>query len=276
MTKSRFELDEAFPHAEAITGIDEVGRGCLAGPVVVAAVTWSPASLTDTECLAGLNDSKQLTADVREWLYPRILVSAIRVRLAVIAPPVIDRLNILRATLHGFELTAPPYREEIPLIIDGNQRPASLKWAQTAVKGDARSSAVAAAAVVAKVFRDALMTGLGGAFPGYGFALHKGYATRTHREGLEKLGPMHQHRKSFRPVKDMVPEQAGDDARLPEMVATAAAAEIPRLWAEFNARYHRFSHRGARLAVDAFQRRGAGILPKPDEQPFLNRVEGVN
>ena len=267
MKKSRFELDEIHPNARALTGIDEVGRGCLAGPVVVAAVTWKPWHSAVAPCLVKLNDSKQLSAKTREELYPKILACADRIRLAVIAPPVIDRLNILRATLHGFELVAPSFQEGIPLIIDGNQRPISLKWAMTAVKGDARSSPVAAAAIIAKVFRDALMTGLETDFPGYGFAAHKGYATAVHREGITRHGACRHHRKSFRPVKDLVAQEAAADDILPARLAHASEEEAAALWVEFCNRYQNYSHKGARLAMAAFQECGLGLLPRPGETP---------
>jgi len=252
---------EAYP---SLSGIDEVGRGCLAGPVVIASVTWSPKTAAATDWYPLLADSKQLTAEVRLELYPRILALAERVRLACIGVPLIDDLNILRATLHGFELTAPDHDAEAPLLIDGNQRPPSLPWAKTLVKGDGRVGVIAAAAVVAKVFRDALTSDFDHRLPGYGFAAHKGYATERHRRAIAALGPTAQHRKSFRPIRDLVPEHHPDDeialARLTDPTLTLDAR-----WQRFCHAYHRLSHRATRQAMRAFREARAGYLPSPGE-----------
>lgn len=264
MVSTGFPDDARFARQKAVTGIDEVGRGCLAGPVVVAALTWSPKVVAGLSWFPLLADSKALSAARREELYPQILAAAERVRLAVLSPVVIDALNILQATLHGFELTAPAYDAEVPLVIDGNKRPASLPWAATFVKGDSRVSAVAGAAVVAKVYRDRLMTAAAKQYPGYGFEDHKGYATPQHRKGIETLGPCNQHRRSFRPVKDLLPQEQSRDAQ-DLAYGTDGRISLEERWVWFTEHYHHFSHHAVRTLVDTLHKQGLRLLPTPGE-----------
>lgn len=270
--REHFPLDETFFQFRALSGIDEAGRGCLAGPVVVACVTWNPKAMRRQDWFAELADSKQITAETRERLYPKIVENAERVRVAVIHPILIDALNILGATFHGFEWVAPRRRADAPLVIDGHLRPPGLKWAQTQVKGDALLSPVSAAGVVAKVTRDALMVGLARSLPKYGFAGHKGYGTASHRQAISEWGPSAQHRKSFRPVADLVAsEQPADEAFL-SALSEASPDQVKWLFGEFCTHYQRFSLGAARLAVKQFSQKGLALLPSPrdlDNHPLL-------
>ena len=178
-----------------ICGVDEAGRGPLAGPVVCAAVILDAQSLPD-----GLNDSKTLSQTRREQLLNALLESA-EISVSVIEPPEIDRLNILWASLEGMNRAIRALNADYALI-DGNRLPPDLSCAGEAlVKGDARSLSIAAASIVAKVTRDRLMVEADQRFPGYGFAAHKGYPTAAHREALERMGPSPIHRFTFAPVQ---------------------------------------------------------------------------
>lgn len=191
-----------------IAGVDEAGRGPLAGPVVAAAVMFPAAWLRDefpTE-LAALNDSKQLSETQLEHYFTWLTAHAeIRFAVAQADAPVIDRLNILQATHRAMndalaQLAPPPAH----VLVDG-LRVKSLHFPQTPlVKGDARSYSIAAASVLAKVTRDRLMQEFDRQYPGYGFAEHKGYPTPAHLAALARLGPCPIHRRSFAPLK---PEQ---------------------------------------------------------------------
>jgi len=257
MGSNHFELDHRYADYPAITGIDEAGRGCLVGPVVVASVTWNPQAVSEESWFPKMADSKVLKESVREELYPAIVACANRVRIAVVSPILIDYMNILRASLHGFEMTAPVQNPMEPLLIDGNQKPPTLKWAATVVKGDSKVSAISAAGIVAKVTRDELMTGLDQLAPGYGFCVHKGYATKAHRQAIERLGPCNFHRKSFRPVSDWDREGPADLELLDGF--TDNMAELHGHWHFFREQYHRFSLKASRKAVEKF--RPLGILP---------------
>ena len=256
-----FDLDRVYQSFDAITGIDEVGRGCLAGPVVVAALTWSPSKASKEGWFSGLGDSKVLQPKQRDKLYPFILEHAMRIQVAVVANPIIDQLNILRATLHGFELVAPEQNEEIPLLIDGNQKPPTLNYARTAVKGDSRSSAIAGAAVVAKVFRDHLMAGLDRHFPQFQFSRHKGYGTADHKKALAQFGPTAYHRKSFRPVSDFLKETCPEDEVMLATVRRAPRVELEQHWVDYSQTYQSYSRAGAKRITHAFQERGLAVMP---------------
>ncbi|HLI49166.1 MAG TPA: ribonuclease HII [Chthonomonas sp.] len=181
-----------------IVGIDEAGRGCLAGPVVAACVLlpfeWLP---------EGLNDSKQLTPSEREKLYEAITRGARGWGVGVVEAERIDAINILKATHEAMRsaLAALPKGLFPDLALIDGLPVQPFPIAQKAlVRGDARSASIAAASIVAKVTRDRLMCSLDALFPGYGFAQHKGYATREHIRALQTLGPCALHRRSFRPV----------------------------------------------------------------------------
>ena len=179
-------------------GVDEAGRGPLAGPVVVAAVILDPARRIN-----GLRDSKILTPARRETLDARIRERAIAFSVVAIEVGDIDRLNIFHATMLGMSraLAALAPAPELALV-DGNRLPKTLCCAaQAIVDGDALEPAISAASILAKVARDRLMTELDARFPGYGFAQHKGYSTPEHFAALDRLGPCSEHRRSFMPVR---------------------------------------------------------------------------
>jgi ribonuclease HII len=182
-----------------IVGVDEAGRGPLAGPLVVAAVMLDPA-----RPIEGLGDSKQLSEKRREALFPLIQARALAWRIEFIEPAEIDTLNIYRATLEGMRraVCALPQTPRLARI-DGNVVPPGLPCpAEAWVKGDARDSAIGAASILAKVSRDRALVALDETYPGYGFGAHKGYPVKLHFEALQRLGPCPAHRMSFRPVRD--------------------------------------------------------------------------
>jgi ribonuclease HII len=190
-----------------IAGLDEVGRGCLAGPVVAAAAILPLAD----DCLhlfAGVRDSKQLSAAQRERLYKVIMEHAVGVGVGVISVAMIDRYNILRATRMAMQqaLAALPMRPTY-LLLDAMKLPAVRLPQLSLIKGDARCLSIAAASVVAKVTRDKLMEELDQQYPGYGFARHKGYGTEEHQRALVTLGPCPIHRKTFAPVRVLLEAQ---------------------------------------------------------------------
>jgi ribonuclease HII len=178
-----------------VAGLDEAGRGCLAGPVVAAAVVLPPDAR-----LEGLDDSKKLSPERREAFFERIHAEALAIGLGLCSSEEVDRLNVLQASLEAMrravsDLALPPD----VLLVDGNQplsRPPCHQ--ETVVRGDTRSFSIAAAAVVAKVARDRLMVALDAAYPHYGWAQHKGYPTVQHYEALAAHGPSPLHRRSFR------------------------------------------------------------------------------
>ena len=179
-----------------IAGIDEAGRGPLAGDVVAAAVI-----LRESRAIAGLADSKTLSESRRSELYLEIITHAAAWSVGRASVEEIDHLNILQATLlamkraaHSLEIQ-PGY-----ILVDGNRLPQWLYPAQAVIKGDSKVPAIAAASIVAKVTRDRELLALDKQYPGYGFSVHKGYPTKAHIEALENLGPTPAHRKSFSPV----------------------------------------------------------------------------
>jgi ribonuclease HII len=183
---------------DAIAGVDEAGRGPLAGPVVVAAVILDPA-----RPIAGLADSKILGAARRATLYDVIRERARACSIVSVEADEIDRLNILQATLVG--MTRALHQLDLApqlALIDGNRLPRDLPCAGRAiVRGDALEPAISAASILAKVCRDRRMLELDAEFPGYGFARHKGYPAPAHLAALARLGPCREHRQSFAPVR---------------------------------------------------------------------------
>ena len=196
------QLDLDLPEADdgPVAGVDEVGRGPLAGPVVAAAVILDPRRPID-----GLRDSKRLTPARREALAGLIRERALAWALGRAEVEEIDRLNILQATLLAMVravagLAVPPAL----VLVDGNRCPDLPMPCRALVKGDDRVAAIAAAAILAKVTRDAEMAELDTRHPGYGLAAHKGYPTREHLAALERLGPSPVHRRSFAPVRRLL------------------------------------------------------------------------
>ncbi len=184
-----------------IAGVDEAGRGPLAGPVVVAAVILDPG-----RPIVGLADSKTLTAARREKLAVEIRAHALAWSVVEVGVAEIDALNILQASLTGMSRALRALMPQANLaLIDGNKLPRDLPCAGKAiVDGDALEPAIGAASILAKVARDARMRELDALHPGYGFAVHKGYPTAAHRAALERLGPCTEHRRSFAPVKQQL------------------------------------------------------------------------
>ena len=182
-----------------IAGIDEAGRGPLAGPVVVAAVVFDP----QRPRINGLDDSKQLCAQRREFLYARIVQRALAWHVVFIEAEEIDRINILQATLLGMRLALQGVAHVADFArIDGNCLPRDLPCpAEAIIGGDGCDRAIMAASILAKVTRDRHMRELHQRWPGYGFDVHKGYATPAHRAALMRLGPCPAHRRSFAPVR---------------------------------------------------------------------------
>ena len=184
-----------------IAGIDEAGRGPLAGPVVVAAVILGRNWNTTFE----LNDSKQLTAKKRQVLYDLICSEASAYKVVSVSPQEIDRLNILQATMFGMQLCS----DEIDpspdfLLVDGNRYPVTNIQGQAVVKGDCLSKSIAAASILAKVTRDRKMVEFGKEYPHWGFERHKGYPTREHREAIAEYGLSPIHRRSFGPKTEQM------------------------------------------------------------------------
>ncbi|MGB3748439.1 MAG: ribonuclease HII [Rhodanobacter sp.] len=179
-------------------GVDEAGRGPLAGPLAVAAVILDPA-----RPIRGLDDSKKLSEARRETLFPRIVERALAYCIVLVEPEEIDSLNIFHATMTGMRRAiaglAPAAQHA---LIDGNKLPPDLPCpARAIVGGDALEPAISAASILAKVTRDRLMVQLDALHPGYGFALHKGYPTPAHLASLQRLGPCALHRRSYAPVR---------------------------------------------------------------------------
>ncbi|MBI5773182.1 MAG: ribonuclease HII [Verrucomicrobia bacterium] len=206
-SSDRFEFERLLDREgiRHIAGVDEAGRGPLAGPVVAAAVVfpheWIQGGIPAP--LKGLNDSKQLSSARREEYFAWLSANGeVHHAIAQIDSPTIDEINILQATHRAMNdalagLTSPPQHA----LVDGLPVK-SLRFPQTAlVKGDARSYSIAAASVLAKVTRDCLMEEYDREFPGYGFAEHKGYGTPQHLAALARLGPCPIHRRSFAPVR---------------------------------------------------------------------------
>ena len=178
---------------EIIVGIDEAGRGPLAGPVVAAAVILDP-----NQPIAGLMDSKLLSEKKREALFDEILVKALAYGIGRATPEEIDEVNILQATFLAMRRAKQQLSIAPTLaLVDGNQDPQLDCPTQTIVRGDSLIPAISAASILAKVTRDRWMHQLESQYPGYGFAQHKGYPTRAHKEAIFRLGLTPVHRKSF-------------------------------------------------------------------------------
>ena len=185
-----------------ICGVDEAGRGPLSGPVVAAACIL-PAGCE----IPGLNDSKKLTPKQRDRLFDTVREVAVAYSVGQASPEEIDELNILKATHLAMHRAVAALEKVEYVLVDGLPVPGFPCPCENMVKGDARCASIAAASIVAKVCRDELMEKADLEFPGYGFALHKGYGTRAHLEALRKLGVSPIHRRSFAPVRALLGEQ---------------------------------------------------------------------
>jgi len=196
-----FEQQARSSGFQLVAGIDEAGRGPLAGPVVAAAVIL-PAGLL----IKGVNDSKKLSPDTRERLFDVIMSQALSVGIGMGSAELIDRINILQATRHAM-LTAVSQLLPQPdyILIDGISTIDSPLPQKTIKKGDSLSLSIAAASIIAKVTRDRLMRELDKIHPGYGFSGHKGYGSALHMEAIRRLGPSPVHRLTFGGVKEHLP-----------------------------------------------------------------------
>jgi ribonuclease HII len=188
---------------DLVAGVDEVGRGPLAGPVVAGAVVLSPSS--DFRWLFHVRDSKQLSPSVRRELADYIWRDALAVGVGFISHTAVDRLRIAEATRQAMiRAVGQLNRHPQYLIIDALSLPACSLPQKAIIGGDARCISIAAASIVAKVARDRYMEGQDRRFSGYGFARNKGYGTRRHLEALRRLGPCELHRRSFAPVRELI------------------------------------------------------------------------
>jgi ribonuclease HII len=199
----QFEVMARRQGFQAIAGVDEAGRGPLAGPVVAAAVI-----LPEGHMIPGVNDSKKLTESVRNRLYDRIMSEAVSVGVGIRDSLTVDRINILQATLRAMEsavgnLVVSPDC----LLIDGISKTMLTIKQKTIKKGDSLSQSIAAASIIAKVTRDRMMEAYDREYPGYGFADHKGYGAASHLAAIAALGPCPIHRFTFRGVREHVAYQ---------------------------------------------------------------------
>lgn len=198
MTTGLYAFDEQHRGAvvKLIAGVDEAGRGPLAGPVVAAAVVLNPAHEID-----GVDDSKKLTAAYRHRLFYEILYNALSIGIGIVEAPEIDRINILNATKAAMtEAVSDLNIRPDMLLIDALTLPAVACSQAAIIKGDTKSASIAAASIIAKHLRDSIMASVHEQYPQYNFIAHKGYGTKEHMERLEAYGPCAAHRKTFSPV----------------------------------------------------------------------------
>lgn len=194
------QLDFCWDVPGLVAGVDEAGRGPLAGPVVAAAVI-----LDDLQPIAGLNDSKKLSARTRERLFDEIRAKALCCCIAEASVEEIDQLNILQATMLAMRRAVEGLRlKPVKVLVDGNRIPLLKMAAEAIVKGDAKVPSISAASILAKVHRDRWCATLHQAHPQYGFDGHKGYPTASHLAALKAHGACDQHRRSFAPVREVL------------------------------------------------------------------------
>jgi ribonuclease HII len=199
----RIEQELRANGAIHIAGVDEAGRGPLAGPVVAAAVMLRP------RCrLPGLADSKALSAQQRERLYALIQRRAITIGVAAVDARTVDRMNVLQATFRAMREAILQLQPQPALVlVDGHPLPQAPVPQRNLLQGDRRCGSIAAASIVAKVVRDRIMDEMHELYPGYGFRAHRGYATPQHLACLAELGPCPEHRMSFAPVRALFQER---------------------------------------------------------------------
>ena len=198
---SESDLDLFAPEQfSRIAGVDEVGRGCLAGPVVAAAVILDP-----NRPIKGLRDSKKLSAKKRDELAEEIKEKALAWSVAAMGPEVIDKINILQATLETMKAAVEKLPVEPDFVqVDGNKLP-TWKWlSEAVVKGDDKVEWISAASIIAKTTRDGYMCKIAELYPQYGFEHHVGYGTAEHIKALKAYGPTPIHRKTFAPVREVI------------------------------------------------------------------------
>jgi len=204
MVEDRWALEASAIRrgAKWVAGVDEAGRGPLAGPVVAGAVILAPERIP-----VGIDDSKKLTPRKRCQLFTEISRTAVAVGIGIVEPAEIDRLNILRAALKAMQLAVDrlnPAPDHI--LVDGNHAMPGTRAQSAIVKGDSRSLSIAAASIIAKETRDRLMANHHEDYPAYGFDRHKGYPTAAHRAVLAEIGPCPIHRRTFRGVREHLPD----------------------------------------------------------------------
>ena len=186
-------IEFVYPHTQLVAGVDEVGRGPLVGAVVTAAVILDPA-----RPIAGLNDSKKLSAARREELYDEIMEKAVSVGVGMASPARIDEINILQATYEAMREAVYNLGVTPELLLNDAVTIPDVSIPQVPIiKGDAKSVSIAAASIIAKVTRDRLMVQYDEILPGYGFARHKGYGSKDHIEAIRRLGSTPIHRRTF-------------------------------------------------------------------------------
>lgn len=202
-----FEIENSLDGL--VVGIDEAGRGPWAGPVVAGAVVFLDENI-EKSLLEGLDDSKKISAKKRENLYKILFEEEEKGKLAIgigqASAQEVDEMNILQATFAAMKRATEALNTKPQIaIIDGNQKPKSFPYpTKTVIKGDGKSYSIAAASIVAKVYRDHLMSDLAQKYPYYAFERNAGYGTATHIEGLAKFGICEEHRKSYAPIKKIL------------------------------------------------------------------------
>lgn len=201
-TRPTFDLERSWQGP--VAGVDEAGRGAWAGPVVAAAVILKPEAIP-----SGINDSKKLSREAREKLYDLIVASAAAVGIGEATVEEIDGANILAATFIAMgRAVAALGVTPCHVLVDGNQRPPLDAPLTCVVKGDGRSLSIAAASIIAKVYRDRLMAELDQTAPGYGWARNAGYGTADHQRALDMVGVTPFHRKSFAPIHKLMTQES--------------------------------------------------------------------
>ena len=229
------QIKFTWHRAGLIAGVDEVGRGPLAGPVVAAAVILDAA-----RPIRGIRDSKELTPEVRVQLAHKIRARALAWSVAWADVAEIDTHNILQATFLAMRRALAGLRVRPEHVqIDGNRCPSLAGLGldctfEPIIGGDATHVPIGAASILAKVFRDALMRGMDELYPGYGFGVHKGYGTSVHRSALQQLGPCPMHRRSFSPVRVALGELSPEEAALEDLPLDDAALYEDGLFAELD------------------------------------------
>ena len=203
----RYEYEEKYYQAgyDYIIGLDEAGRGPMAGELVVAGVIF-PKGYYDER----INDSKQLSSKKRDFLYNLIIENALFYNIEIISVEDVDRLNVYQASKKGMEKCVEVLKQENMFALS-DAMPINCQDHLAIIKGDAKSISIAAASILAKVTRDRLMVSHALQYPEYGFEKHKGYVTKAHKEALEKFGPCPIHRKSFAPVAKVLSKQMSFD-----------------------------------------------------------------
>lgn len=205
-----FEREYYAQGAQYIAGVDEAGRGPLAGPLTIAAVILPPDA-----CILGLNDSKQLSAKKRDQLYDEILAKAVAISVNIVSVSNIDSLNIYRATQQGMgQVLLHLAQQPQVALIDAMPVEAGPIQTVSIVHGDARSLSIAAASIIAKVTRDRIMEKLALLYPDYDFEHNKGYGSQRHMQALEALGATRWHRRSYEPVKSMGLEPVAEEENI--------------------------------------------------------------